>query len=197
MAKISASTVMKLRKMSGQGMMDCKKALTEADGVIDAALDILRKKGLATMAKRAERQTSQGVVVSVQGDGWASLVTLCCETDFVAKTDDFREFAKNMAMQIAATNPLGIVPEDVPAETVEKEKAIYRAQALETGKPDKMVEKIADGKLAKFLKENCLLSQPYVRDTDKTVEDVLNEIIGKTGERITIRRFARYQVGEA
>ncbi|MFC1895980.1 translation elongation factor Ts [Thermodesulfobacteriota bacterium] len=199
MTAVTADMVKQLRAGTGAGIMDCKEALSQSQGDFEKAVEFLRKKGVAVAKKRAGRSTSEGAVCAYihTGEKIGVLLEVNCETDFVAKTDDFREFAKNMAMQIAATNPLGIVPGDVPAETIEKEKAIYRAQALETGKPDKIVEKIADGKLTKFLKENCLLSQPYVRDADKTVEDVLTEIIGKTGERITIRRFVRYQVGEA
>jgi elongation factor Ts len=125
------------------------------------------------------------------------LVEINCETDFVAKTDDFREFAKNIAMHIAATNPVGITPEDVPEDIIQKEKEIYRAQALETGKPENIVDKIAEGKLQKFYKENCLLEQPYVRDPDMTVADLINDVIAKIGENITIRRFARFQIGES
>ena len=160
-------------------------------------IDFLRKKGLATAAKRAGRATSEGTVQSYihLGGKIGVMVEVDCETDFVAKTDDFIEFARNVAMHIAATSPVGITPEDVPAAIIDREREIYRAQALETGKPEKMLEKIVEGKVAKFFKESCLLNQPYVREPDKTIADYLNEIIAKTGEKITIKRFARFQVG--
>ena len=197
MAEISASMVKDLREKSGAGIMDCKEALTACDGDMEKAVDFLRKKGLATATKRAGRATSEGTVQSYihMGGKIGVMVEVNCETDFVAKTDDFIEFARNLAMHIAATNPVGIVPEDVPPAVIEREKEIYRAQALETGKPEKMLDKIAEGKLNKFFKDNCLLQQAYVRDPDKTISDYLNEVIAKTGEKIQIKRFARFQVG--
>ena len=197
MADISAAMVKDLREKSGAGIMDCKEALAACDGDMEKAVDFLRKKGLATAAKRAGRATSEGTIQSYihMGGKIGVMVEVNCETDFVAKTDDFIEFARNLAMHIAATNPVGIAPEDVPSEVIEREKEIYRAQALETGKPEKMLDKIAEGKLNKFFKENCLLQQSYVREPEKTISDYLNEIIAKTGEKIQVKRFARFQVG--
>ncbi len=199
MADISAAMVKTLREKTGAGIMDCKEALTSCDGDMEKAVDFLRKKGLATAAKRAGRATSEGTIQSYihMGGKIGVMVEVDCETDFVAKTDDFVEFAKNLAMHIAATNPVGIVAEDVSAEVVNREKEIYRAQAVEMGKPDKMIDKIVDGKLNKFFKESCLLNQAYVKDPDKTINDYLNEVIAKTGEKIEIKRFARFQVGAA
>jgi len=191
--------VKQLREKSGAGMMDCKQALVECDADIDKAVDFLRKKGLATAQKRAGRAMKEGTVQSYihMGGKLGVLVEVNCETDFVAKNEDFIVFANNIAMHIAATNPLGMRAEDVPEETVQREREIYQAQALETGKPENVIAKIVDGKMNKFFKENCLLNQPYVRDPDLTVEDVLNELIAKIGENITIRRFVRFQAGEA
>lgn len=197
MSTISAAMVKELREKSGAGIMDCKQALTENDGDMDKAVDFLRKKGLATAAKRAGRATSEGTVQSYihMGGKIGVMVEVNCETDFVAKTDDFIEFARNLAMHIAATNPVGIKAEDVPEDVIERERSIYRDQALEMGKPEKMIDKIVDGKLNKFFKESCLMDQPFVRDPDKTITDYLNEVIAKTGEKVTIKRFARFQVG--
>ena len=199
MTAISAAMVKELRDKTGAGIMDCKTALTESDGNIEAAIDFLRKKGIATAKKRAGRVASEGTIQSYihMGGKIGVMVEVSCETDFVAKNDDFREFAKNIAMHIAATNPVGITPADVPEDIIEKEKEIYRAQALETGKPENILDKIAEGKLQKYFKENCLLQQPYVRDLDMTVEDLLNETIAKIGESISIRRFCRFQIGES
>ncbi|HHE75458.1 MAG: translation elongation factor Ts [Deltaproteobacteria bacterium] len=198
MSEISATMVKQLREKSGAGIMDCKHALAECDGDIEKAIDYLRKKGLATAQKRAGRATKEGVVQAYihMGGKIGVLVEVNCETDFVAKTDDFTAFVKNIAMHIAATNPVGILQEDVPAEVIEKEKEIYRAQALEMGKPEKMIDKIAEGKLNKFFKESCLMNQVYVRDPNMTIQDYLNDVIAKTGEKINIRRFARFQVGD-
>lgn len=198
MAEISAALVKQLREKSGAGMMDCKNALKECDGDIEKASDFLRKKGLATAAKRAGRAMSEGVVESYihMGGKLGVIVEVNCETDFMAKNDDFKEFAKNVAMHIAATNPVGIKEEDVSEEVVSREKDIYRGQALELGKPEKMIEKIVDGKMNKFFKENCLMNQAYVRNPDLTIADLINELIAKIGENITIKRFARYQIGE-
>ena len=197
MTTVSAQMVKELRERSGAGIMDCKEALKECAGDMDKAADFLRKKGLATAKKRAGREASEGVVQSYihMGGKIGVLVEVNCETDFVAKTDDFQEFAKNIAMHIAAASPLGVVPEDIPAEVVEKEREIYRAQALEMGKPEKMIDKIIEGKMTKFYKDSCLMNQMYVRDTTLTISDVLNDMIAKTGEKITINQFARYQIG--
>ena len=199
MTTISATMVKQLREKSGAGMMDCKHALVECDADIEKAVDFLRKKGLATAQKRAGRAMTEGTIQSYihMGGKLGVLVEVNCETDFVAKNEDFIQFAKNIAMHIAATNPLGVRAEDVPEDTIQRERDIYQAQALETGKPENVITKIVDGKMNKFYKENCLLNQPYVRDPDLAVEDVLNELIAKIGENITIKRFARFQTGEA
>lgn len=198
MVTISADLVKQLREKTGAGIMDCKTALADNSGDMEKAVDFLRKKGLATAAKRAGRAVSEGTIQSYihMGGKLGVMVEVGCETDFVAKNDDFQEFARNIAMHIAASNPLGIVSEDIPQETIDKEREIYKAQAKETGKPDNILEKIAQGKLQKFIKENCLMDQPYVRNPDITVADLLNELIAKIGENITIKRFARFQVGE-
>lgn len=197
MAEITAAMVKQLREKSGAGMMDCKEALKECAGDLEKAVDFLRKKGLATAAKRAGRATSEGTVQSYihLGGKIGVLVEVNCETDFVAKTDDFVEFSRNIAMHIAASSPVSITSEDVPQEIIDREMAIYRAQVLEMGKPEKMADKIAEGKLSKFFKESCLMNQPYVKEPEKTVADYLNEVIAKTGERITIKKFARFQIG--
>ncbi len=198
MAAITAQLVKELREKTGVGMMDCKKALAESGGDMEKAVEFLRKKGLATAQKRAGRATSEGIVQSYihMGGKIGVLVEVNCESDFVAKNEDFQGFAKNIAMHIAATNPVGIAAEDVPADVVAKEMEIYRGQAQEMGKPEKMLDKIAEGKMAKFFKDNCLLNQPYVRDPNLTIADLLNETIAKIGENISIRRFARFQIGD-
>jgi elongation factor Ts len=198
MTTISATMVKQLRESTGAGMMDCKQALVECDADIDKAVDFLRKKGLATAQKRAGRAMTEGTVQSYihMGGKLGVLVEVNCETDFVAKNEDFLNFTKNIAMHIAASNPLGIRPEDVPEETVNREKDIYQAQALEMGKPENVIPKIVEGKMNKFFKDNCLLNQPYVKDPDLSVEDLLNELIAKIGENISIRRFVRFQTGE-
>lgn len=195
---ISAQDVKELRERTGAGMMDCKKALTEADGDINKAIDILREKGLAAAAKKAGRVANEGVVESyIHGGGRIGvLVEVNCETDFVANTEDFRSFAKEICMQIAAANPRYTSREEVPSSVIEKEKEILKAQALNEGKPEKILEKIIEGRIEKFYKENCLLEQEYIRDSDKTVKDILNEMISKLGENIIIRRFVRFERGE-
>ncbi|MBT8491005.1 MAG: translation elongation factor Ts [Deltaproteobacteria bacterium] len=197
MATISAATVKQLREKTGAGIMDCKEALSECNGDISNAVDFLRKKGLATAAKRAGRATSEGIIESYihMDSKLGVLVEINCETDFVAKNDDFKEFAKNIAMHITATNPVSIRPEDVPKETIDKEKEIYRAQVLDMGKPEQIADKIVDGKMKKYFKENCLMNQSYVRDPNITIDDLLNEMVGKIGENITIKRFARFKIG--
>ena len=199
MSTISAKMVMQLREKTGAGIMDCKGALTQCDGDMDKALDFLRKKGLATAAKRAGRAMTEGIVESYihMDSKLGVLVEVNCETDFVAKNDDFKAFAKNIAMHIAATNPVGIRPEDVPEEIIAKEKEIYHGQVLEMGKPEKIADKIVEGKLQKYFKENCLMDQAYVRNPDMTVADLLNELIAKIGENISIKRFARFKIGES
>lgn len=195
---ISATMVRDLREKTGAGMMDCKKALAESGGNFEKAVDYLRQKGLATAAKRAGRVASEGRIGSYihAGGKIGVMVEVNCETDFVAKTDDFQNFAKDLAMQIAASTPLFVRREEVPPEALEKEREIYRIQAREAGKPEKVIDKIVDGKLEKYYGEVCLLEQVFVKDTDIKIQDLLNGLIGKLGEKIEIRRFARFQVGE-
>lgn len=199
MSTISAKMVMQLREKTGAGIMDCKGALTECNGDMDKAIDFLRKKGLATAAKRSGRAMTEGIVESyIHTDSKLGvLVEVNCETDFVAKNDDFKAFAKNIAMHIAATNPVGIRPEDVSEEIINKEKEIYRGQVLEMGKPEKIADKIVEGKLKKYFKENCLMDQDYVRNPEMTIADLLNEMIAKIGENISIKRFVRFKIGES
>ena len=197
--KISSELVKELREQTGVGIMACKNALQEADGDITQAVDILRKKGIAKAQKREGRSASEGQVQAYihMGGKIGVLVEVNCETDFSAKTEDFSNFTRNLAMHIAATNPMAITEEGLPEDIVEREKEIYRAQALESGKPEKVVDKIVDGKMKKFVSEVCLLKQPYVRDPDLTIEDLLNELKVKTGENVIIRRFTRFQLGAA
>lgn len=196
---ISTSLVKELREKTGVGIMDCKTALQECDGDIDKAIDYLRKKGIATAKKRGGRATSQGQVQSYihAGGKIGVLVEANCETDFGGRTEDFSNFVKDIAMQIAATNPIAIDRERVPNDILEKEKEIYAIQAKESGKPDKVIEKIVEGKIKKFFSEVCLLEQPFVKNPDMTVQDLVNEITAKTGENIVLRRFARFQLGES
>ena len=196
--KISIQSVKELREKTGVGIMDCKNALKEAGGDNDKAIDILRKKGIAKAQKREGRITSEGQIQSYvhMGGKIGVLVEANCETDFSAKTEDFTNFTKNLAMHIAATNPIAISPEDLPSEIVEREKEIYRDQALQSGKPEKVVEKIVEGKLKKFFSEVCLLNQAYVKDPDTTIQNLQNELKAKTGENIIIKRFIRFKLGE-
>lgn len=198
MAKISAASVKELREKTGAGMMDCKKALEETGGDLEKAVDVLRKKGIAKAEKKASRDVKDGLVEAYihAGGKLGVLVEINCETDFVAKTDDFKEFTRNIAMQIAATNPLSISREDVSEDIVKKEMEIYIDQAKGSGKPDHILEKIAQGKLEKFYSENVLLEQAYIRNPEKTVKDYLTEIIAKLGENITIRQFSRFRIGD-
>jgi len=199
MAAISAAQVKQLREKTGSGMMDCKQALTQCDGDIEKAIDFLRKKGLATAQKRAGRAMSQGIIHSYihMGGKLGVLVEVNCETDFVAKNEEFVNFAKNIAMHIAASNPLGVRPEDISEDIVEREKKIYSEQAREMGKPENVIDKIVEGKLNKFYKDSCLMNQAYVRDPDLSIADLLNEMIAKIGENITVKRFVRFQIGES
>jgi elongation factor Ts len=199
MPAITAEMVKQLREKTGAGMMDCKKALGECEGDISKAIDFLRKKGITTAQKRAGRAMSEGTIQSYihMGGKLGVMVEINCESDFVAKNEAFVEFARNVAMHIAATNPVAIAPENVPEELIQKELEIYKAQAAEMGKPQNMADKIAEGKLVKFYKESCLMNQAYVRDPNLTITDLLNEMIGKIGENITIKRFCRYQLGES
>ncbi|MCL1976274.1 MAG: translation elongation factor Ts [Firmicutes bacterium] len=198
MAEISAQMVKELRERTGAGMMDCKRALSDSNGDMDKAIDLLREKGLAAAAKKAGRVAAEGLVEAyIHGGGRIGvLVEINCETDFVAKTPEYKEFCRDIAMQIAASNPEYIRREEVPEEVLEHERAIARAQALNEGKPEKIVDKIVDGRVEKYYKEVCLLEQPFIKDTDKTVQNIVTEKIAKIGENITVRRFARYQVGE-
>ncbi len=195
---ISASDVKTLRERSGAGMMDCKNALTEANGDLEKASEILREKGLAAAVKKAGRIAAEGVVGSYihMGGKIGVLVEVNCETDFVAKTDNFQALVKDIAMHIAAANPLYVSEEEVDPAVLEKEKEILTAQALNEGKPANVVEKMVEGRIKKYKKEICLLDQPFVKDPDKTIQDLLNEQVATIGEKISIRRFARYEMGE-
>jgi len=195
--KITSQMVKELRDKTNAGMMDCKKALTETSGDMEKAVDLLRLKGLAVAAKRADRVTSEGVVESYihAGGKLGVLVEVGCETDFVAKTDDFKTFARDIAMHIAATSPLAVDRDNVPEDMVSREKEIFVKQALESGKPENIVEKIVAGKIDKYISEVCLLEQKFVKNPDLTVQDLLNEIVAKMGENISIKRFARFQIG--
>lgn len=196
--EITASMVKELREMTGSGMMDCKKALVENNGDMEKAVEYLREKGLAAAAKKAGRIAAEGIVDSyIHGGGRIGvLVEVNIETDFAAKNVEFRSFVKDMAMQIAASNPQYVQREDVPQEVIEKEKEILKVQAMNEGKPENIAEKMVAGRIEKFFKEACLLEQPFIKDTDKTVQDVLNEKIAIIGEKISIRRFVRYEMGE-
>ncbi|RMI26763.1 MAG: translation elongation factor Ts [Calditrichaeota bacterium] len=198
MANITAAMVKELRDKTGAGMMDCKKALQETDGDVEKAVEYLRKKGIAKAEKKATREVKDGLVEAYihAGGKLGVLVEVNCETDFVAKTDEFKEFVRNIAMQIAATNPIAVKREDVPPAVVERELDIYRAQARESGKPDHIIDKIAQGKLEKFYSEQVLLEQAYIRNPEITVKDYLTEMIAKLGENITVRRFARFRIGD-
>ena len=195
---ITSQMVKELREKTNAGMMDCKKALTETDGDMEKAVDLLRQKGLAVAQKRAGRATSEGVVQTYihAGGKLGVMVEVNCETDFVAKTDGFIDFAKDIAMHIAASNPVSISREAVPAELAEREKAIYTQQAIDSGKPANIAEKIVVGRMDKFFAENCLMEQKFVKNPDISIQDLLNELVAKMGENISIRRFARFQVGE-
>ena len=195
---ITAGMVKELRERTGAGMMDCKKALTETNGDMDKAIDYLREKGLAAAAKKAGRVAAEGLVESyIHGGGRIGvLVEVNCETDFVAKTEGFKALAKDIAMQIAAANPAYVSRDEVPAEVLEHEREVLRAQALNEGKPAQIVEKMIVGRIEKYYKEVCLLEQVFIKDTDKTITQLINESIAKIGENIAVRRFTRYQLGE-
>lgn len=196
---VTTSQIKELREKTGVGIMDCKTALKECDGDIEKAIEYLRKKGIATAKKRGGRTTSQGQVMSYihAGGKIGVLVEVNCETDFTGKNEDFASFVKDTAIQIAATNPIAIDRERVPQDILEKEREIYATQAKESGKPEKVIEKIVEGKLNKFFSEACLLEQPFVKNPDVTVQDLLNEMIAKTGENVVIRRFVRFQLGDS
>jgi elongation factor Ts len=195
--EITAEKVKELRDKTNAGMMDCKKALKETNGDLEQAVVYLREKGLAVARKRADRVASEGVIQSYihTGGKLGVMLEVNCETDFVAKTPEFNEFTKNLAMQIAATNPMAIGREDLDPELVEKEKAILMAQARESGKPENVLEKMVEGRIKKFFGEVCLLEQSYVKNPDMLIQDYLNEMRAKTGENVIIRRFVRYQLG--
>jgi elongation factor Ts len=198
MTQISLDLVKQLRDRTAAGFSDCKKALEEAGGDIEKAVDILRKKGLAIAAKRAGKEAKEGVVASYihSNRKIGVLVEVNCETDFVARTPDFQDFAYNVAMHIAASAPICVSREEMPSEVLEREKKIYEEQLREQGKPENVIPKIIEGKLEKFYKESVLLEQPYIKNPELTIQDLLNELIAKTGEKILIRRFARFQIGE-
>jgi elongation factor Ts len=179
-------------------MMDCKKALIEANGDIEKAIDNLRKSGAAKAAKKSSRSAKEGLIYSYihHGGRLGVLLDIGCETDFVAKTDKFVDLARNVSMQIAATNPISVNREDVPEDVIDREKDIYTEQAKATGKPDKVIEKIVDGKLEKYFQESCLMEQIYIKDSDKKIKDLVTAIIATLGENITINRFSRFAVGE-
>lgn len=194
---ITAGMVKELREKTGAGMMDCKKALTDANGNMDKAIEVLREKGLAAVAKKAGRVAAEGLVESyIHGGRIGVLVEVNSETDFVAKNQEFRDFVKDVAMQIAAANPTYVRKEEVPTDNLEKEKEILRKQALNEGKPEKIVDKMVEGRIEKYYKEVCLLEQSFVKNPDITINDLLTEKIAKIGENLSIRRFVRFEVGE-
>jgi elongation factor Ts len=195
---ISADAVKKLREKTGVGLMDCKEALKQSNGDMEKAMDYLREKGLAKLQKRMGKVASEGSIVSYihTGGKIGAMVEVNCETDFVANTKEFQEFAKDIAMQITASNPLYVKREDVAQDVVEKEKEIYKKQALESGKPEKILDKIAEGKLEKFYQEICLVEQSFIKNPDITVKELMEELVVKMGEKILINRFMRFQLGE-
>ena len=196
---IDAKIVKQLRDKTGAGMMDCKNALTESNGDLDSAVDHLRKSGAAKAEKKGDRETKEGLVYSYihAGGRLGVMIEVNCETDFVAKTDGFIELAHNLAMQIAATNPISMDKDSVPADVVAREKEIYTDQAKSSGKPDNIIEKMVEGRLSKFYQENCLMEQAYIKDSDKKVVDLMTETIATLGENITISQFTRFAVGES
>ncbi len=196
--QISAKMVKELRDKTGAGMMDCKKALSEADGDLEKAVKVLREKGIAKAASKAGRTAAEGVIASYihAGDKLGVLIEVACETDFVARTDQFKVFTRDIAMHVAATAPVCVSREEVDQAMLDKERDIYRQQALNEGKPEKVIDRIVDGKLEKYLSEIVLLEQAFVKDTDKTVGDVVKEMIAKLGENILVKRFCRFRLGE-
>lgn len=195
---ITSAMVKELRVKTGAGMMDCKEALTASGGDFEKAIDHLRKKGMSAATKRSSKAAKDGVVASYihMGGKIGVLVEVNCETDFVAKTDDFQSFAKDLTMHIAAANPLFVRPDEIPEGVIEREKEIFRSQALAEKKPEKIWEKIIEGKLKKYYEDVCLVNQKFIRDTDISIETLVNNMIAKTGENVVIRRFVRYQLGE-
>jgi elongation factor Ts len=197
MAAVTAAMVKEVRETSGAGMMDCKNALVEVDGNIVKAIEVLREKGLAKAAKKAGRIAAEGIVTSyIHGGRIGVLVEINSETDFVSKNEEFQAFAKDVAMQIAASNPLFISRDEISEELIEKEKEVLRKQALNEGKPEKIVDKMVEGRISKYYKEVCLLEQPFIKDSDMDIQTLLNSKIAKIGEKLSIRRFARFVVGE-
>jgi elongation factor Ts len=196
--EVSANIVKQLREKTGAGFMDCKKALAETGGDVEKAIDYLRKRGVAAAAKKADRVVTDGAVGAYVHPGGkvGVLLEINCETDFVARNAEFQALLKDMAMQVAAANPRYVRREEVSAEESEREKSIYRQQALETGKPEKVIEKIVEGKMERFYSEVCLLEQPFIKDPDRKVSAVINDAIARLGENIQVRRFARYHLGE-
>lgn len=199
MTDVSMAMVKELRERTGAGIVNCKKALAEHGGDVEKAIDFLREKGLAAAAKKAGRAAQQGVVGSyIHGGGKIGvLVEVNCETDFVARTEEFQRLVKDVAMQVAAANPRCVRREEISDAELERERTVYRVQAEESGKPAKVIEKIVAGKVEKFYGENCLLEQAFIRDSGKTVQDVVNEAVSRTGENIVVHRFSRFQIGEA
>ncbi len=197
--QISATMVKELRDRTGAGMMDCKKALTETQGDIDKAIEFLRKSGIAKAEKKADRQAKEGAIFSYihPGNKLGALVEINCETDFVANTDKFLGFVKDIAMQVAASSPVTVSRDQVPEDLIEREKAIYKEQAMKEGKPENIAEKMVSGRLEKYYKEAVLLEQPFFKDPDKNIETYLKETIGALGENITITRFSRFALGES
>ena len=195
---IDANTVKQLRDKTGAGMMDCKNALTKSNGDLDAAVDFLRKSGVSKAEKKGTRETKEGLVYSYihAGGRLGVMIEVNCETDFVAKTDGFIELAHNLAMQIAATNPIALNKDSVSEEIISKEKEIYTEQAKSSGKPDNIIEKMVEGRLSKFYQENCLMEQSYIKDSEKKINDLVTETIATLGENITINRYTRFAVGE-
>ena len=196
---IDAKLVKDLREKTGAGMMDCKKALVESDGDINKALDNLRKSGIAKAEKKGARETREGLVYSYihAGGRLGVMIEVNCETDFVAKTDGFVELCHNLAMQIAATNPISLDKDSVSSDVIAKEKEIYTEQAKSSGKPDNIIEKMVEGRLSKFFQENCLMEQAYIKDSDKKIADLMTETIATLGENITISKYIRFAVGES
>ena len=198
MAEISAKAVMQLRKQTGLGMMDCKKALQESDGDVDKAVEYLRKQGMAAVEKRAGRDATDGLIISYihPGSRLGVLVEVNCETDFVARTDDFQQFGRDVAMHIAAAQPLAVDRDGIDVEVIEREKGIFLEQAKNEGKPENIAEKIVQGRVEKFYQENCLMEQAFVKNPDQTIEQLITDLTAKIGEKIGVRRFSCFRLGE-
>ena len=198
MSGISATAVKELREISGAGMMDCKKALSAASGNLEKAMDILRKSGIAKAQKKSGRSTKEGMIYSYihPGSKLGVLIEINCETDFVAKTDDFTNLSKDIAMHIAASAPISVKREDISLDVLERERDIYAEQARQSGKPENIIDKMIEGRINKFYQENVLLEQAFVKDPDKTIQDIITDTIAKLGENIVVSRFVRFQLGE-